>query len=82
MGNIDVTHILTEGSRAEVEQAVDETIRKASGGGFILAPAHTHADINVRNVGWMMEAARRGGRSRAQHETAEPTTSENRQARP
>lgn len=62
VGDIDVTHILTEASKEEVEQAVEQAIRKASGGGFILAPAHTHADICVHNVGWMMDAARRYGK--------------------
>ena len=61
VGNIDVSHILTEAERGEVEQAVSEAIRKASGGGFILAPAHSHGDIRVRNVLWMLEAALRRG---------------------
>ena len=59
VGNIDITHILTDANKEKVEQAVKEAIRKASGGGFILAPAHTHADICVQNVAWMMDAAHR-----------------------
>jgi uroporphyrinogen decarboxylase len=61
IGNIDITHVLTQATREEVDRAVRETVEKASGGGFILAPAHTHADINVQNVLWMLEAARRFG---------------------
>jgi len=58
IGDIDITHILTQADREEVVRAVREAVEKASGGGFILAPAHTHADINVQNVLWMLEAAR------------------------
>ena len=59
VGNIDVTHILVDASKEEVEEAVRKAAADAEGGGFILAPTHTHASINVRNVRWMLEAARR-----------------------
>lgn len=59
IGNIDVTHILVDGTREDVESAVEKAIADTEGGGFILAPAHTHALINVRNVRWMLEAARK-----------------------
>lgn len=59
IGNIDVTRILVDADREEVEDAVEEAIRKSRGGGFILAPTHTHASINVQNVRWMLETAKR-----------------------
>lgn len=59
VGNIDVTHILTDATREEVEEAVRKAAADAAGGGFILAPTHTHASINAQNVRWMLEAARR-----------------------
>ena len=61
VGNIDITHILTEANREEVGRAVQEALEKAGGGPFILAPAHTHGDIRVQNVAWMLEAAQRYG---------------------
>ena len=60
VGNIDVTRILTHASRQEVEASVRDAIEKSKGGGFILAPAQTHSEINVRNVRWMLEEARSG----------------------
>ena len=59
IGNIDITHVLVNGSRDEVEAAVEKAVRDSAGGGFILAPAHTHAGIRVENVKWMIEAAGR-----------------------
>ena len=61
IGNIDVTRTLVDASREEVRAEVHRAVLDAAGGGFILAPAHTHADINVRNVRWMLEAARDAG---------------------
>lgn len=58
IGNIDITRTLVNAPREEVRAEVERAVRDASGGGFILAPAHTHADINVENVRWMLEAAR------------------------
>ncbi len=57
IGNIDVTHTLVDGTREEVEAEVVKAVGDSAGGGFILAPAHTHASINARNLRWMLEAA-------------------------
>ena len=59
VGNIDVAHVLVDATRDEVEEAVRKAVEDSSGGGFILAPTHTHASIDVRNVRWMLEAARK-----------------------
>ena len=57
VGNIDVTRILVDASREEVEEEVRKAVRDAAGGGFILAPAHTHAGLSAERVRWMLEAA-------------------------
>jgi uroporphyrinogen decarboxylase len=59
VGNIDITHTLFDASREEVESEVASAVRGAQGGGFILAPAHSHPSINVRNVRWMLEASKK-----------------------
>jgi uroporphyrinogen decarboxylase len=56
IGNIDVTHTLVDDTREEVEQAVRKAIEDSAGGGFILAPTHSHASISVENIRWMIEA--------------------------
>jgi hypothetical protein len=57
IGNVDVTHTLVDADRSEVESEVAKAMEDTAGGGFILAPAHTHSDINIDNVRWMLEAA-------------------------
>jgi hypothetical protein len=59
VGNIDITRTLVDGSREQVASEVEQAIKDSRGGGFILAPAHTHAAISVERVRWMLEAARR-----------------------
>jgi uroporphyrinogen decarboxylase len=61
VGNIDITHTLFDANREEVEAEVTAAIDGAGRGGFILAPAHSHPAINVRNVRWMLEAAAQAG---------------------
>ncbi len=62
IGNLDITHLLVEGTRDEVFRAVREAIGDAGrGGGFILAPDHSHADISVQRLKWMAEAAKEYG---------------------
>jgi uroporphyrinogen decarboxylase len=62
IGNIDVSYILVEGSREEVEEAVRRAIHDAGpGGGFILAPDHSLPNISVERLRWMVEAAHRYG---------------------
>lgn len=58
IGNIDITHTLVDATREEVEAETRAAIRDARGGGFILSPAHTHPAMSVRNIKWMLEAAR------------------------
>lgn len=58
IGNIDVTHVLVDGTRQEVDEAVRKAVADTGGGGFILAPTHTHGGLNVENVRWMIEAGR------------------------
>ncbi|MEW6553998.1 MAG: uroporphyrinogen decarboxylase family protein [Actinomycetota bacterium] len=63
VGNIDVSHVLVDGSREEVEGAVRQAIRDAGpGGGYILAPNHSHLTVSVERLRWMMEAAHTYGR--------------------
>ncbi|MHB8894734.1 MAG: uroporphyrinogen decarboxylase family protein [Candidatus Geothermincolia bacterium] len=61
IGNIDITHTLVDATREEVEAETLAAIRDAAGGGFILSPAHTHPAMQVRNLKWMIEAARTAG---------------------
>ncbi len=62
IGNLDITHILVDASREEVFAAVRQAIMDAAeGGGFIIAPDHSHPDISVERLRWMVEAAREYG---------------------
>ena len=62
VGNLDVSHLLVEGSREEVEEAVKKAIGDAAeGGGYILAPSHSHAAVDPTRLAWMVEAAHRYG---------------------
>jgi len=63
IGNLDITHILVDASRDEVFAAVRQAIADAArGGGFILAPDHSHPGISVERLRWMVEAAEEYGR--------------------
>jgi hypothetical protein len=63
IGNLDITHILVDASREEVASAVRQAIHDAgSGGGYILAPDHSHPGISVERLRWMVEAAHEFGR--------------------
>ena len=63
IGNIDVSHILVDGTREEVFEAVRRAISDAGqGGGYILGPDHSHPGISVERLRWMVEAAREYGR--------------------
>jgi hypothetical protein len=64
IGNIDITHTLVEGTREEVEAETRAAVRDASGGGFILSPAHTHPAMKVQNIKWMLQAAGQAGGAR------------------
>ncbi len=63
IGNLDITHILVSASREEVFAAVKQAIHDAGyGGGYILAPDHSHPEISVERLRWMVEAAHEYGR--------------------
>jgi uroporphyrinogen decarboxylase len=62
IGNLDITHILVDASRDEVFSTVRQAISDAGrGGGFILAPDHSHPGISVERLRWMVEAAHEYG---------------------
>ena len=63
VGNIDVSYILVNAPREEVFETVRRAIADAGkGGGFILAADHSHEDVSVDRMRWMLEAAGRYGR--------------------
>lgn len=62
VGNLDVSHLLVQGSREEIDGAVREAIRAAGrGGGYILSAAHSHPFVDPKRLRWMVEAAHRWG---------------------
>jgi uroporphyrinogen decarboxylase len=62
IGNMDVTHVLVDGTRDEVREAVRASIRDAgAGGGYMVAPTNTHPGISVRRLEWMIEAVKEYG---------------------
>lgn len=66
VGNIDISHILVDAPREEVFEAVRRAIADAGkGGGFLLAAAHSHEDVSVERMKWMLEAAGKYGGCRS-----------------
>ncbi|MBW2273541.1 MAG: hypothetical protein JRG96_09740 [Deltaproteobacteria bacterium] len=62
VGNLDVSRLLVEGTRKEVDEAVKQAIRAAApGGGYILSAAHSHPFVDAERLGWMVEAAHEHG---------------------
>jgi uroporphyrinogen-III decarboxylase len=62
LGNIDVAHVLTYGTKKEVFDAVKYAIKVAGpGGGFIVSAANMHPHVKVPNLRWMVEATREFG---------------------
>ena len=62
MGNIDVAHVLTYGTKQEVYDAVKYAIKTAGpGGSFIVSAANMHPAIKVQNLRWMIEATHEFG---------------------
>jgi uroporphyrinogen decarboxylase len=62
IGNLDITHILVDASREEVFEAVRRAIHDAGrGGGYIVAPDHSHPNISVDRLRWMVEAVEKYG---------------------
>jgi len=63
MGNIDVAHVLTFGTKEEVFNAVKYAIKTAGpGGGFIVSAANMHPAVKVQNLQWMIEATQKFGK--------------------
>jgi uroporphyrinogen decarboxylase len=63
IGNLDVSRLLVDADKEEVYEAVRLAIHDAGhGGGFILAPDHSHPGISVERLRWMLEAAELFGR--------------------
>jgi uroporphyrinogen decarboxylase len=62
LGHLDIAHALSHGTRQEVHAHVRDVIKKAAaGGGLILGPCNSHADIKVDNIRYMMEAVKEFG---------------------
>ena len=62
MGNIDIAHVLTYGTKEEVYNAVKFAIKTAGyGGGFIVSAANMHPAVKVQNLKWMVEATHEFG---------------------
>lgn len=64
IGNIDCSHILSEGSEEEVETAVRDCLLKASpGGGHIVSSSNSiHSAVKAGNYRTMIEAVKRYGK--------------------
>ena len=63
LGNIDVAHVLTYGTKQEVYDAVRYAIKTAGpGGGFIVSAANMHPAVKVPNLRWMVEATKEFGK--------------------
>lgn len=61
-GNLDIAHVLSQGTRQEVEAAVKAALRAAAqGGGFIMAMTNSHHAVRVENTRWMIEDTHRYG---------------------
>ena len=62
LGNIDTTHILVDGTKKEVEDAVKHAIKiLGPGGGFMVSPSNTHPAMNYQQIKWMVEATKQYG---------------------
>lgn len=63
LGNIDVAHVLTYGTKQEVYDAVKYAIKTAGpGGGFIVSAANMHPAVKVPNLRWMVKATKEFGK--------------------
>ncbi|MFX1460593.1 MAG: uroporphyrinogen decarboxylase family protein, partial [Promethearchaeota archaeon] len=61
-GNIDTRHILVDATKQEVEDAVKNAIKALGhGGGYMLSPANFHPGISVKQLSWMIGAAKEYG---------------------
>jgi uroporphyrinogen decarboxylase len=61
-GNLDIAHVLSQGTRQEVEEAVRSALRSAArDGGFIMAMTNSHHAVKVENTRWMIEFTHKYG---------------------
>ena len=61
-GNLDIAHVLSHGTREEVEEAVKYALRVAAqDGGFIMAMTNSHNAVKVENTRWMIDFTHRHG---------------------
>jgi uroporphyrinogen-III decarboxylase len=61
-GNLDIAHVMSDGTRQEVEEAVKTALRAAAqDGGFIMAMTNSHNAVKVENTRWMIEFTHRYG---------------------
>jgi uroporphyrinogen decarboxylase len=62
LGNMDISHVLSEGTREEVEAAVKAQLKAAAlDGGYIMAMTNSHNAVRVENTRWMIEDTHRYG---------------------
>jgi len=62
LGNIDTSHVLVDGTKKEVEDAVKYAIKKLGpGGGYILSPSNSHPAMSYQRIKWMIEATKKFG---------------------
>ena len=63
VGNLDISHLLVEGTREDIEDAVKHAIRAAArGGGYVLSATHSHPHVDATRLRWMVESAQNWGR--------------------
>jgi len=61
-GNLDISHVMSQGTHQEVQEAVQSALRAAArNGGFIMAMTNSHNAIKVENSRWMIESTHRYG---------------------
>jgi len=61
-GNMDISHVLSEGTREEVEASVKSMLLAAAqDGGFIMGMTNSHNAVKVENTRWMIEYTHRYG---------------------
>ena len=62
LGNIDTSHVLVNGTKEEVENAVKFAIKNlGQDGGLIISPTNTHPAMNLQQIKWMIEAVQKYG---------------------
>jgi uroporphyrinogen-III decarboxylase len=61
-GNLDISHVLSQGTKQDVEAAVKDALRAAGrDGGFIMAMTNSHHAVKVENTRWMIDFTHRYG---------------------